>query len=120
MTINDNQISKYDRIRGELVGVALFTKPSTIKHVQPLTGESQTFIVETARLEDKGDTIFVECMDSSGLVRIALPAKVADAISRQRDSLTSKTRSKAAQARAEADKKNGIVPGFMRRKRGAR
>jgi hypothetical protein len=46
-----------------LEGVALFTKPSTAKSVQIITGKTETFVVETARHEELGDTIFIECMD---------------------------------------------------------
>jgi len=44
-------------------GIALFTKPSTVKNVQIITGKTETFVVETARHEELGDTIFIECMD---------------------------------------------------------
>lgn len=33
---NDHTVSKYDRIRGQLEGVALFTRPSTIKNVETI------------------------------------------------------------------------------------
>lgn len=55
---NDNTVAKYDRVRGGLEGVALFTKPSTVKNVQIITGKTETFVVETARHEELGDTIF--------------------------------------------------------------
>jgi len=111
---NQNQISKYDRIRGGLEGVALFTKPSTVRNVQTLTGTAETFVVETAR---QGDTIFVECMDENGVTRLALPPKVANAIASQRDSLTARRRSRAAKTNAQARKDRGELPGFMRRKK---
>jgi hypothetical protein len=62
----DNQISKYDRTRGRLQDIALFTKPSTIKNVQTITGQTETFVIETCRTEDLGDFIFVECVDVDG------------------------------------------------------
>ncbi len=113
---NDNTIAKYDRVRGGLEGVALFTKPSTVKNVQIVTGKSETFVVETARHEELGDTIFIECMDDSGVTRLALPPRVANAIAAQRDSLTAHRRSNAAKAIALARKERGELPGFMERK----
>lgn len=124
--LNDNRISKYDRIRGGLQGVAHFTKPSTIKNVEDVTGRAETFIVETARHElrtakqsgETGDTIFVECVDENGVTRLALPPSVSSAIARQRDALTARSRSRAAKTSALARKERGEVPGFMRKKGG--
>jgi hypothetical protein len=115
---NDNTVAKYDRVRGGLEGVALFTKPSTVKNTQIITGKSETFVVETARHEELGDTIFIECMDESGVTRLALPPRVANAIAAQRDSLTTRRRSRAAKAQAQARKDRGELPGFMRQKKG--
>jgi hypothetical protein len=114
MQENENRISNYDRIRGGLEGVALFTKPSTIRNVQILTGKTETFVVETARHEDFGDTIFVECMDETGVTRLALPPKVANAIASQRDSLTARRRSRASKAIAQARKDRGETPAFLK------
>ena len=115
---NDNTVSKYDRVRGGLEGVAMFTRPSTIKNVQIVTGKSETFVVETSRHEELGDTIFIECMDEAGVTRLALPPRVANAIAAQRDSLTARRRSAAARAQAQAKKDRGELPGFMRKKVG--
>ena len=49
MSDQDYTVAKYDRLRGGLQGVALFTKPSTVKNVQTITGKSETFVIETAR-----------------------------------------------------------------------
>jgi hypothetical protein len=110
----DNTVSKYDRVRGGLEGVALFTKPSTVKNVQIITGKTETFVVETSRHEELGDTIFIECMDDLGVTRLALPPRVAAAIASQRDSLTTRRRSRAAKALAQARKDRGELPGFMK------
>lgn len=113
---NDNTVKKYDRVRGSLEGVALFTKPSTVKNVEFLTGKSETFVVETGRHEELGDYIFVDCMDELGVTRIALPPRVANVIASQRDSLTKRNRSRSAKAVAKARKAAGILPGFMQKK----
>ncbi len=112
---NDNTVAKYDRVRGGLEGIALFTRPSTIKNVQIVTGKSETFVVETARHEELGDTIFIEMMDDVGVTRLALPPRVANAIASQRDSLTARRRSIAGRAQAKARKDRGELPGFMRK-----
>jgi len=113
---DEYQISKYDRIRGGLHGVALFTKPSTIKNVQSITGEAETFVIETARHEE-GDFVFIEMMDKNGVVRIVLPPKAANAVANQRESLTARRRSIASKAIAKARMDRGEVPGFMRKKK---
>lgn len=114
--MSDNTISKYDRLRGSLQDVASFTRPSTIKNVETLTGRTETFVVETCRYEDRGDYIFIECVDEAGVTRLALPPKVSNAISAQRDSLTAKRRSKAAKRVAQERKDAGLKPGFMQKK----
>jgi hypothetical protein len=111
---DDNTIPKYDRIRGGLEGVALFTKPSTVQNVQTVTGRAETFIVRTARTEEVGDTIFIECLDELGVTRLALPPKVANTLARQREALTAKSRSRAAKQLAKERKDRGELPGFMR------
>lgn len=114
---DDNQISKYDRLRGNLQDVALFTKPSTIKNVQQLTGKAETFVVETCRHEELGDFIFIECVDETGVTRLALPPRVANVIGSQRDSLTTRRRKIAGRRQAKARKDRGELPGFMRGKK---
>jgi hypothetical protein len=110
-------INKYDRIRGGMADVAMFTKPSTVKNVQNITGKSETFVVETCRHDEYGDYIFVEMMDESGVVRLALPPRVANLIASQRDSLTARRRSMAGKRQAAARKDRGELPGFMKKKK---
>ena len=107
-------LSGYDRQRAGLADIALWTKPTTVQNVI-FTGQAETFVVRTAR-DEVGDHIFIERMDESGVVRLAMPPKVANAISRQRDSLTARMRSRAAKKLAADRKAAGIVPGFMRKK----
>lgn len=100
---------EFDRLLGALQGLPDVTesRPTTVQTIQPLLGTSQTYIIRTWRQIDRGtdktrgqDTIFIECVKATGSFRIALPPRVAEAIARQRDSLTGKTRSKAARANA--------------------
>lgn len=109
-------MGKFDRIRGGLQGVALFTKPSTVQHVESITGKSETFVIETARHEN-GDYIFVVCVDDTGTTRLCLPPRVSNLIASHRDALTARRRSIASKAVAKARKDRGELPGFARKKK---
>lgn len=112
-------ISPFDRAIGALVGLpdVTKTKPSTVVALSPLVGEAQTFIIQTFRQTEKGDTIFVQYMDGAGSVRIAIPPAAADAIARQRDSLTTKVRRRVGKETAAARAARGELPGFMKTKK---
>lgn len=114
-----DQHDTFDRVIGSLHGLpdVATTKPSTIRDVTEMVGDSQVFIVQTYRQKEKGDTIFLECSNKSGTVRLAIPPPVADAIARQRDSLTTKSRVSAGKANAQARKDRGELPGFMKRRK---
>jgi hypothetical protein len=116
---NDYTISKYDRLYANMHDVALLTKPSTIKNVQKITGRADTYVVQTARHED-GDYVFIEFIDeSSAVVRLVLPPKVAASIASQRDSLTKRRRSISSRASMKLRIANGEVLGFQKKKRSA-
>jgi hypothetical protein len=106
----------YDRLLRELHGLpdVLNTRPSTLRTVEPITGESHTFVVQSYRQLGEGDTVFVESTSRHGHLRIALPAKVADTIARQRASLTKQSRRRVAKEAAAARKDAGVVP-FVRK-----
>ena len=119
MDKSDNTIPVFDRLIGALHGLpdVVVSKPSTIRTMLPVIGASQTYIVQTYRQREQGDTIFIEAVSAEGTMRIALPPKVADAIARQRDLITTKARSKQARAAAQDRKDRGELPGFMRVKK---
>jgi hypothetical protein len=110
----DNQIHKYDRMYGNLIDVSISTKPSTVKVVQTLTGRAETFIVQTVRHAENGDYIFIECADENGLVRLALPPKVANAIASQREALTKRRRSIASRVAMKTRIARGEVISFKK------
>lgn len=114
--MEDHSISKYDRLRGGLEGVALFSRQSTIRNIQNITGRAETFIIETGRHEELGDFIFIECLDEGQPVRLALPPRAANIIAAQRESLTRRRRSIAGKAQAKSRMERGEVPGFMRKR----
>lgn len=102
----------FDRLLGAIHGLpdVCHTRPSTIRTVTPLLGTSNLFIVQTYRQTDAGDTIFLEAVSKDGSIRLAIPPAVSDAIARQRDSLTDKTRSRAAKQSAQTRKEAGHIP----------
>jgi hypothetical protein len=115
---NDYTISKYDRLYASRQDDSLFTKPSTIKNIEPITGRVETFVVQTARHPERGDYFFIERIDEEGRVtRVALPPRVCDAAASQRESLTAKRRSIAGKAQAKARKERGELPGFLKGKK---
>jgi hypothetical protein len=102
----------FDRLIGSLHGIpeVVKTAQSTVQNVTPLTGRAQTYIVQTYRHKELGDTIFLQCVSGDGSYRIALPSKVADVIARQREALGSKSRSQRAKRVAEDRKSRGVQP----------
>lgn len=114
MTSETQIISKFDRIYGGLQDVSLSTKPSTVKHVQPVTGKSETFIIQTFRHAELGDFVFIEHIDEGGVVRIALPPKVGNLIVSQKDSLSKTNRSRTSRRVMEERMANGWKPTFAK------
>ena len=106
----------YDRTMRSLHNIpdATSVKPTTIRTMHPVLELAQTFVVQTYRHREQGDTIFVEYLSVEGHQRIALLPAVADVIARQRDALGTKNRRQSAKQRAARDKAAGVVPGFMR------
>jgi hypothetical protein len=112
-------VDKFDRMMGALTGLPDVSqvKPSTVVTMSPLIGEAQTFIVQTFRQREIGDTIFIQYASSDGLIRIAIPPAAADAIARQRDALTTKTRKRTAREQAQIRKARGEKPAFLKVKK---
>jgi hypothetical protein len=120
----------YDRLLGALDGLpgVLATEPSTIEIITPLLGTSQTFIVRTVRQQDRVErdgketalpakfTVFLKFDSVHGLIKVALPPKVADLIARQRDALTTRANKRTARRAAETRKERGYVPTFTKKK----
>jgi len=107
----------FDRLLGSLEGLpdVVCTKPATIRATVPILGSAQTYIVQTYRQREQGDTIFLECVSADGSLRLAIPPKIAEAIARQRDALTDKARSKAAKAAAQERMERGERPAFLKK-----
>lgn len=109
----------YDRTMRGLHGVpdVVSTKATTVRTMHPVLELAQTFVIQTYRHKELGDTIFIEYLSVEGHMRIALPAAAAEVIARQRDALTTKNRKRSAKAEAARRKAQGIEPGFMKGKK---
>ena len=105
-------VDAFDRIRAGMDGRPDVTRTriSTVRNIDTLVGNVSTFLIESVREKDEGDTIFLEVASKDGNVRIVLPPRVANVIARQRESLVSKVRSKAAREQAAQRKADGIEP----------
>lgn len=121
----DDTIDPFDRILGALHGLpdVVATRQATVRALTPLVGTSETFIIQTMRqrIDDARsmDTIFIEFIGRDRSLRLVLPAGVADVIARQRDQLSTLNRRKSARRLANERKEAGIVPGFLKHKKGA-
>jgi len=114
-----NSLSYFDRAIGSLHGLpdVVSTKATTLRVVPTFGLGSHTYIVQTFRQREIGDTIFLEITSEQGATRIVVPAAVADTIARQRDQLTGKSRSRAGKRVAEDLAARGIKPGFMKNRK---
>lgn len=114
-----NTLGFFDRAIGSLHGRpdVISSRATTLRVVPSFGLGSHTYIVQTFRVREIGDTVFLEVTSEQGAVRIVIPPDVADCIARQRDQLTAQSRSRASKRVAESLKEQGIKPGFMRHKK---
>lgn len=114
--------NKFDRMMGSLTDLNETVRSAeTVIRDTPLFGVgagTTTFIVQTIRQKDVGDYIFIESVEEDRTVRMVLPPKVAAVIARQRDTLTTKNRSRSARASMAERMERGEQPGFLKSKRG--
>jgi hypothetical protein len=78
------------------------TRPATVV-ATPLmgVGGTTTWIIQTSRIPEQGDTIFLQAILPNGTAyRLPVPPRVADVIARQREQLTKHNRRAAARASA--------------------
>jgi len=115
---------RFDRVFGLLDGLpdSASTRATTVRATTPLIGAADTYIVQTVRMREQGDTVFLEYVGGSGSIRMVLPPSVTEAIARQRDALSTKVRSKTSKAVMERRMAEGYKPtpppaGSRRRKK---
>lgn len=102
----------FDRQLGVLDGLpgVVQTKQSTIQTITPVVGNAETFIVQTIRVPEHGDTIFLQCLGAERAFRLAIPPKVAEVIARQRESIATTLRRRMGKRLAAERKARGIRP----------
>jgi len=113
-------ISKFDRTVGGLQGGNnVDTRPTTLQHIDKITGESEQFTVQTIRNEE-GDHVIITFLDKAGVTRLILPPRVVNTMIRQRDAITAKVRSAASKTLAKERMLRGELPGFLKHKHAAK
>lgn len=111
-----DQAKSYDRMLAALDGMpnVAKSKASTVRVVTPLLGNVETFILQTYRDPENGDTIFIEHTAPEGFERYYLPPAVVRVLMRHRDHLETQNRRRAGRQLAEQRKADGIAPAFLR------
>lgn len=106
----------FDHTLRSLIGLpdTATAKATTIRHITPVLELAQTFIVQTLRNRELGEYVMIEYMAGNECFRVALPPGVCETIARQRDSLTTKVRKRAAKQEAARRKAQGIQPAFLK------
>lgn len=106
----------YDRLMAGLDGVpdVARSRPTTVRVITPLLGNVETYIVQTFRHREDGDTIFVEHTGPEGYERYYLAPAVIRVLMRHRDHLETQNRRRVGRAQAEQRKANGIAPAFTK------
>lgn len=93
-------------------------------HLQPSVvqcmdfyGRSSDWMVQTVKT-DEGDHVFLTCITSEGVTRLAVPSRVMATIDRQRATLTTKVRRRNGKRIAEERAARGEQPAFRKGQRG--
>ena len=106
------QPDAFDRAYGQAQGFP-HTKPSTITVANVMgIGGVRSYTVETFRIPELGDSVFVIIAGPEGLQRVHIPPSVSNIVARQRDALSTQSRRRSAKAAAEERKAQGKKPGF--------
>ena len=122
MSEKETTLSYFDRAIGALDGLpdVVKTRATTLRVIPALGLGSHTYIVQTFRQREIGDSVFLEITSEGTAVRIVIPPSVADTIARQRDQLTGQVRSRVGKRLAAERMARGEVPFTFKRKGGSR
>lgn len=103
----------FDRTLGSLDGLpdVIATTQATIQTTTPLVGNAETYIVQTVRHPDAGDTVFLQVISAGRALRLVIPPKVSAVIARQRDALTGRARVRGARQAVATKRERGIPVG---------
>lgn len=115
----------FDRTLGSLDGLpgVVATGQATIQTTTPLLGNAETFIVQTIRHPEIGETIFLQALSAGRSFRLVIPPKVAAVISRQHDALTKRARARGARQAVATKRERGQTignPAALRKARRAK
>lgn len=108
------QADAFDRTYGQAQGFN-HTRESVITDSKLGVGGVRQYTVQTFRVPEQGDQVFIWINGPEGLQRVFLPAKVTAAIAAQRDSLTAKIRraiSKVGGKASQAKRRREGRPAF--------
>ena len=107
----------FDRMIGGLHGRpdVVASKPTTVRAAHALVGDTETYIVQTYRDKEMGDTIFIEHVSASGTVRLVVPPNVADVIARQSYHLSKRIRRTSAKESMRDRMAKGWKPNFTKK-----
>lgn len=99
---DDTPRDVYDKAIGLIDGTPGTRKarPSTVVSVEPMLGDSETYVVQTYKTED-GFYGFIQKINRAGGARFVLPPKAMAALFRQKDALIKASRSARAKDRWE-------------------
>lgn len=117
-TNTETKLSYFDRAISNLHEIpdVVRTRSVPVRVIPPFGVGAHLYAVQTFRQKEEGDTIFLETVSDGQTQRIVIPPAVSAVIARQRDQLTSKSRSAAGKRNAEERKRLGLQPGFMKAK----
>ncbi len=90
----------FDRVLGNLIDRqdVFSTRPSTVMSVEPILGDSETYVVRTMKTEF-GNYGFIQVISRKGGLRFVLPPKAMQALYRQQAALVKASRSSTAKNR---------------------
>jgi hypothetical protein len=112
----------FSRRRRELIdNPGVFRSASTV-NINDFYGNLETWVVETFR-SDVATEVLIQVTTALGGTRIVLPPVVMAAIDRQRGSVTTKARKRAARRAVDTKREKGIAignPAALRKARRAR
>lgn len=102
-------IDAFDLAFGQLDGLpdTLRTQQATVTATTPIVGHAETFIVQTVRQVEVGDTVFLQVLSAARSLRLVIPPRVMATLARQRDSLDAKRRVAGARKAVQTKRDKG-------------
>lgn len=107
----------FNRIIGGLSGRpdVVEAKATTVRAVHALVGDTETYIVQTFRDKEAGETVFIEHVSATGTVRVVLPPDVTEVIARQSYTISKRMRRSSAKESMRDRMAKGWKPNFQKK-----